>query len=390
MRDFFVDLHIHIGRTASGKPVKITGAKRLTLSNIIEYARSIKGIDMIGIIDCHVPEVIAELEDMIAAGEAIELSEGGIDFHGLTLILGTEMEIYDDNCKGPIHVLAFMPQLQKMKQFSKWLAAHVKNITLSSQRVYEQAKTIQHVVCELGGMFIPAHVFTPHKSLYGKGVENSLREVLDHRKIDAIELGLSSDTAMADQISELHHYSYISNSDAHSLEKIAREYQTIRMEHASFNELRLALHEQEGRKVSANFGLNPYLGKYYYTSCEKCSTIIPNEDDMICPTCEHNRFTKGVYNRLLELKSSDGPLVPNRPPYIHQVPLEFIPKLGSKTLAKLRDHFKTDMAIIHDVPEEGLRHVVSDSIAETIIKARRGELQFHYGGAGRYGKVKDT
>jgi len=34
MNAFFADLHIHIGRTNTGKPVKITGAKSLTLENI--------------------------------------------------------------------------------------------------------------------------------------------------------------------------------------------------------------------------------------------------------------------------------------------------------------------------------------------------------------------
>ncbi|HWJ78175.1 MAG TPA: TIGR00375 family protein, partial [Niallia sp.] len=55
MEQFYTDLHIHIGRTKSGKPVKITASKSLTLSAIIEFTSKQKGLDMIGIIDCHSP-----------------------------------------------------------------------------------------------------------------------------------------------------------------------------------------------------------------------------------------------------------------------------------------------------------------------------------------------
>ena len=40
---------------------------------------------------------------------------------------------------------------------------------------------LQKKVKELDGIFIPAHVFTPFKSLYGKGVNKSLIEVFDPR-----------------------------------------------------------------------------------------------------------------------------------------------------------------------------------------------------------------
>ena len=58
MNPYYTDLHIHIGRTKSGRAVKITGAKSLTFSNIISHARDEKGLHIIGIIDCHSPEVI--------------------------------------------------------------------------------------------------------------------------------------------------------------------------------------------------------------------------------------------------------------------------------------------------------------------------------------------
>lgn len=63
MKEFFADLHIHIGRTHKGKAVKITASNQLTFSNIIEEASERKGLDMIGIIDMHSPQVLEEVED---------------------------------------------------------------------------------------------------------------------------------------------------------------------------------------------------------------------------------------------------------------------------------------------------------------------------------------
>ena len=136
MKEFYADLHIHIGRTFRGRAVKITGSKTLTLARILETASARKGLDIIGIIDCHSPEVIEEMKEMIDRGELIELAEGGLRYLETTLIPGSEIEIYDQHCHGPIHVLAYFPTLLLMEQFSNWMSQHMKNIHLSSQRIY--------------------------------------------------------------------------------------------------------------------------------------------------------------------------------------------------------------------------------------------------------------
>lgn len=388
MDHYYVDLHIHIGRTRSGRPVKITGARSLTLENIIREASEIKGLNMIGIIDCHVPEVIHEFEALIDEGIVRPQEEGGLRFKDVVVIPGSEIEIYDEYCKGPIHLLVYFPDLYKMKTFSVWMSQHMKNITLSSQRFYGTGRDIQDKVKELGGLFIPAHVFTPHKGLYGNGVERHLTEILDPDQTDAVELGLSADTEMADQIPELHRYSFVSNSDAHSLPKMAREYQMIKMEKPSFEELDFALQNKGGRGITANYGLDPRLGKYHRTMCENCYEVIEDSGIKVCPYCGNKRITKGVYDRLQELKE-ESDTFPDRPPYIHQVPLEFIPKLGPKTLAKLRDRFGTEMAILHEASRNDLSEVVPDALVNFILQARHGKLSIRIGGAGRYGKVNE-
>jgi uncharacterized protein (TIGR00375 family) len=387
MKTYYVDLHIHIGRTWTGKPVKITGAKSLTFTNIIEHARNEKGLNVIGIIDCHSPEVILEMESLIASGELYEHPDGGLVFGELTIIPGSELEIYDQSCNGPIHVLCYFPSIKIMREFSSWLREHLKNIQLSSQRIYASGKALQKKVKELGGIFIPAHVFTPFKSLYGKGVKRSLTEVLDPSLIDGIELGLSSDTEMADQLKELHQFTFVTNSDAHSLTKIAREYQVIQMKEPSFRELKLALAGGKDRKIIANYGLDPLLGKYHKTVCAHCLRQV-SQNETVCPYCGNKKIIKGVADRILELKTAEfGPI--NRPPYIHQVPLEFIPGLGPKLLEKLLQHFGTEMSILHEVPFESLKETVPVKVADLIIKAREGTINLSAGGGGKYGKIAE-
>lgn len=77
MKKIYADLHIHIGRTFTGRAVKITGAKTLTLDRILVEASEHKGIELLGIIDCHSPEVILELEEGISSGRYHELDGGG-------------------------------------------------------------------------------------------------------------------------------------------------------------------------------------------------------------------------------------------------------------------------------------------------------------------------
>ncbi|WP_010530879.1 endonuclease Q family protein [Lentibacillus jeotgali] len=384
-KSFFADMHIHIGRDMFNNPVKITGAKTLTLTNVLKEASRNKGIHMAGVIDSHAPAVQQEIKKLIGAGHAHELDDGGIRFENVTLILGSEIEVYDENCRGPLHVLCFLPTLEKMEEFSEWLTTKMKNITLSSQRYYGTAKQLQYKVKELSGVFIPAHVFTPFKSMYGKGVHQSLREVLDPDLIDAIELGLSSDTMMADQISELHAFTFLSNSDAHSLPKIAREYQEITMEEPSFKEFYWALHNVDDRRIKRNFGMNPHLGKYYTTVCSQC--LEPLAADAIkCHQCGSKKIVKGVFDRIQELKSTEKDNK-DRPPYLYQVPLEYLPKLGPKTFTKLLEHFQTEMNVIHYASLDDLKEVIPEKLASSIIDMREGKLSIKAGGGGKYGSV---
>ncbi|WP_082233928.1 TIGR00375 family protein [Halobacillus massiliensis] len=381
---FFADLHVHIGRDWQGHPVKITGSKNLTLTEILKTASRRKGIDLVGVIDAQAPRVQEELIDLIKRGMASELTRGGVLFEKTLLILGSEIEIYDSRCSGPIHVLCYLPTLEKMKVFSSWLAERMTNIHLSSQRFYGKGIELQEKVRQLGGLFIPAHIFTPYKSLYGKGVKKSLSEVFEYHLIDAVELGLSSDTGMADGISELHDFPLLTNSDAHSSGKIAREYQKLQLNRLSFEEFAKALKSEDECGIISNYGMNPKLGKYHQSVCAMCYWHAKSSQ-VHCENCGSNKIVKGVSDRIEELSNGFSP--PRRPPYIYQVPLDYLPGVGKKTYEKLLDAFGTEMAVLHEASYSNLCEVVTKQVAESITLMRAGKLKIESGGGGHYGKV---
>jgi len=388
MNSYFVDLHVHIGRTEKGAPVKISGSRDLTFYNIAKEASDRKGIEVIGIIDCQSPGVQEEITAYLEKGDMEEQKGGGIRYDRTIVMLGSEIEVKDEGM-GPAHLLAYMPTLDSMRAFTEWMRPYMKNVQLSSQRLYVPARQLQDEVVGRGGFLIPAHIFTPYKSVYGSATTR-LSNMLDPDRLAAVELGLSADTEMASCLSELDRYSFVTNSDAHSLGKIGREYNRIDMLEPSFEELRLALARKGGRQVSANYGLNPRLGKYHRTYCGACESVLDEREAASerCLYCGSGKIVRGVMDRIQSIADRTEPsIAAHHPPYRFQVPLEFIPGLGKKKLARLLELFGTEMNILHRVGEDELRQAAGDEIAGYLMQARAGTLALQVGGGGKYGKV---
>ena len=394
MYEIFADLHVHIGRSENGKPIKITAARSLNFANIAKECADRKGINVVGIIDCASPYVIEDIENFLETGDAYELEDGGIIYKDkVCILLGSEVETSEvsRNTKcGSAHNICFFPHLKDIKAFSNELSHHLKNITLSTQRTDLSGYDLIDIVEEYNGILIPAHVFTPFKSYYGNcsdRIKDIFKEKFD--KIFAIELGLSSDTYLADTISELETKTFVTNSDAHSLPKIAREYNKMQVEDISFKEIVKALKSEDGRKIIANYGLDPKLGKYHRTYCDDCEKSIETKEPVeFCPMCGGKNVTFGVFDRIELIKDKEVTKSPaNRPPYIYQVPLSFIPGVGGKTIDKLLETFETEMNILHHLSQDDIEAVVGEKIANNIVKARKGKMTVHSGGGGNYGKV---
>lgn len=386
-RHVFGDFHIHIGRTEAGQAVKITGARNLTFTNTMIEASDNKGMDFIGIIDAASPGVQQEIADLLERGMVEELSEGGLRYERTTILLGCELEVRP-NRFGALHLLCYFPHFCDIRHFTQFLSQHMKNTMLSTQRFHGELMELFDCVEQLHGLIIPAHVFTPFKSLYGSCTDQ-LADVLPPDRIAAVELGLSADTFMADQLTELHRYPFLTNSDAHSLPKIGREYNKLYVNSVSFKGWREALNTEAGANVVANYGLNPRLGKYYRTFCKQCEKHLPGSI-LVCPNCGSRSIVSGVRDRIAEIasKQTSHKSRPGRPPYIYQIPLEFIPGVGPRVLQKLLGHFGTEMNILHRATEEQLAEVVGETLAHNIVRARNSELPIEDGGGGIYGRIK--
>ena len=395
MYEIFADLHVHIGRSETGKPIKITAARSLNFANIAKECVQKKGINLVGIIDCASPYVIEDIENFLKTGEAFEIPDGGIIYQDkVCIILGSEIEtseINDEGKTGSAHNLCYFPTLKDIKGFSAEMQKHIKNITLSSQRADISAYELIDIVEKYNGILVPAHAFTPHKSFYGN-CTSSLKRIFKEKyeNIPAIELGLSSDTYLADKISELESKTFLTNSDAHSLPKIAREYNKMQVEDVSFKEFVKVLKNEDGRRIVANYGLDPKLGKYHRTYCEVCNKRIPGDAPVTrCNECESKNITMGVFDRIEIIKDKQDTLSPkSRPEYVYQIPLTFIPGLGKKTIDKLLDHFGTEMTILHKLSNDDIEACAGEKIAKNIIDARDGKMHIVEGGGGVYGKVE--
>ncbi|HEY8416544.1 MAG TPA: endonuclease Q family protein [Limnochordales bacterium] len=390
LRLYFADLHVHVGRSGDGRPVKMAASAAMTLPRVLEECRRRKGIDLVAVVDAASPGVQADMERLLAAGRLEPQPGGGLRYdEGPVLIPAVEIEIGREG-RGPAHYILYLPDLAAARGVSAFLAPRVTNLQLSSQRARLGAVELLQLAEDHGGVLVPAHAFTPHKGFYGACADR-LPDVFGPaaERIPAVELGLSADTAMADRVRELESKTFLSSSDAHSLPRIAREYTVLALGRPTFEELLLALRRRAGRRVAANYGLDPRLGKYYRSACLACGAVVQAPPPAAeCDACGSRRLVKGVLDRLTEIADRPEPeSPPHRPPYIHQVPLEFVPGVGPRTLARLLAAFGSEMAVLHRASREELARLAGEAVADRILLARSGRLPVEAGGGGTYGRV---
>ena len=215
-------------------------------------------------------------------------------------------------------------------------------------------------------------------------------------RIPFVELGLSADTSHANNISELHPLTYLSNSDAHSPRRLGREFNVLEMEELSVGSLMDLLRGKRGRVVM-NVGLPPQVGKYNESACARCHkhyTLEEGDGSGWKCTCG-GAVKKGVKDLVLELRDTSH--VPQKPPYVAVPPLQDIiaTALGHSSVETkgVREVYEEMMGyaveteILLNTPLEKIRALGGDRVAELIDMARRGELSISPGGGGRYGKL---
>ena len=123
-------------------------------------------------------------------------------------------------------------------------------------------------------VFIPAHIWTPHFSLFGAfsgfdTIGECFGDLPGH--IHALETGLSSDPTMICRCSALDGYTLVSNSDAHSPSKLGREANLLDTG-LSYRELARAIQTGEGFHGTIEFF--PEEGKYHFDGHRNCGVCL--------------------------------------------------------------------------------------------------------------------
>ena len=196
-----------------------------------------------------------------------------------------------------------------------------------------------------------------------------------------MNFGLSADTEYADRIRELANKKFLTNSDAHSLPKIAREYNTFEMENISFESFKKVLGYEDKIQngdnklnyIVCNNGMYSRLGKYNKTYCDMCECVSEIEDGK-CKKCGSKKIVKGVEDRVLEIADGESISPKNRPKYMYKIPLEYIPKLGKKTKEKMLELYGTEMNILNKVSIKNIEENFGKQIAKNIEIARNGNI----------------
>ena len=123
------------------------------------------------------------------------------------------------------------------------------------------------------GIYVPAHIWTPHFSLFGAfsgfdAIEECFEDLTPH--IHALETGLSSDPPMIWRVGVLDRFQLISNSDAHSPAKLGREANLLDIE-MSYEGLAGAI--QEGRGLAGTIEFFRRRGNTTLTDTENADCV---------------------------------------------------------------------------------------------------------------------
>ncbi len=324
------------------------------------------------------------------------------------IISGEISSIYKDNGKTrKIHNVILLPSLEHAQQLSGKLEALGCNlradgrpiIGLSAHDLLEMTLD----VCE-DAIFIPAHIWTPHFSLFGAysgydAIEECFRELTGY--IHALETGLSSDPQMNRRISALDKYALISNSDAHSPNNLAREANIFNCQ-LSYPALAAAIGDRQGQGLAGTIEFFPEEGKYHWDGHRSCKySCRPGEaigNHGICPVCG-GRLTYGVDHRIMELadRPEDFVLEGDKPwqklaPLAETVAACLGMTTASKKVAqitnKLMQELGPELTVLRETPLSDIAAASSPLIAEGISRMRRGKVTMEPGYDGVYGKVR--
>ena len=396
---FVADFHIH------SKYSRAT-SRDMDLENLDKWAK-IKGIKILGTGDFTHPEWFKNLKENLMPAETglFKLKNSNSETR---FILTSEIScIYTKGGKvRKIHVIIFSPSLEVVEKINTQLG-WIGNLKSDGRPILGlDAKELAKIVLNISDdcLIVPAHIWTPWFSIFGSksGFDSIEGCFEDYSKyIFAGETGLSSDPSMNWRLSALDGISLISNSDAHSPQKIGREANVFDTE-ISYQSITEAIKSKNPQKFLYTVEFFPEEGKYHFDGHRLCETrLSPQETKKYngtCPVCG-KPLTIGVLNRVEQLADRPEGFKPEGAvPFKSLVPLAEIiadvlglgvgTKEGEREYQNLIEKFGSEFNVLLDVAREELERITSPEIAEGIVRVREGKVIREPGYDGVYGKIK--
>lgn len=376
-----IDLHIHSKYSAAT-------SKRMDLPTIAREAAK-KGVKIVATGDCLHPTWLANIR-------RLQEEDGLFFFDDTGFVLTCEVE--DPN---RVHHLILVPDISKAEELRDIFSVHSNNLQSDGRPMLRMsAPEIADAALEAGCLIGPSHAFTPWTGMYAH--HGSLEECYQDcvGRIAFVELGLSADSDYADRIAELEDRTFLTNSDAHSpwANKLAREFNQMELQDLSFDELRMAIKREAGRRPVLNVGFYPDEGKYNRTACTRCYKFYSSEEmEKLQGRCSCGGMIKlGVRDRVGKLADFPESVHPDhRPPYLHLIPLAEIiaMALGHKStftagVQKRWNELIDGRSEIEVLIESELSELeAEDKVIKAIDAFRSGRVVVRPGGGGKYGEV---
>ena len=392
--EFIADFHIH------SKYSRAT-SRNMDVKNLSEWAK-LKGITLMGTGDFTHHLWLEELKNNLE-----DCANGLYKYNGINFILTAEVSsIYSKKGKTyRIHNLIFAPSFKTVDQINDKLG-RIGNLASDGRPILGlDASELARIVFDIDEncMIVPGHIWTPWFSLFGSmsgfdRIEDCFEEQTS--KIFALETGLSSDPAMNWRISALDKFTLISNSDAHSPQKIGREANVFNCE-LDYKTIREVLKTKDKKRFLYTIEFFPEEGKYHYDGHRLCKiSWAPKE------TREHNGkctvcgkpVTIGVVNRVEKLADRPVGFKPdNSIPFKNLIPLDEIianvKGVGKGSVGVERDYysyvakFGTEFDILMRASKEELLKGLPPKIAEGVLRVREGRVSLKAGFDGEYGTI---
>lgn len=409
---FYADIHVHsrFSRATS---------KDLDLEHLALWAQ-IKGIDVVGTGDFVHPGWLKELKAKLEPAEpgffklkkeyaaSTQRDLPPSCMREVRFMLSCEISnIYKRLDKvRKVHNLIYAPDFGAADKIQSELAK-IGNIASDGRPILGlDSRDLLEITLNAGPMsyLIPAHIWTPWFSALGsKGgfdkMTDCFGDLSDH--IFAVETGLSSDPLMNWRLGQLDKYVLVSNSDAHSPQKLAREA-TVFDTDFSYPGIYRALSNRKDKGLIGTVEFFPEEGKYHYDGHSACGMRLHPKETIqnkgLCPACG-KPVVVGVMARVEELADyPQGRKSPNARPYENMIPLPEIiadaKGMGVNSGGVQKAYFDilhklgNEIGILRDIPIPQISRAVGPVLAEGIQRVREGKVEIAAGYDGEYGTIK--